>query len=305
MKRTLAPLLVTLFFATNAFGQDAADIKRRGDDAMDSGRPTDALAAYSEAYALSKDPALLYNKGRALQALTEYPQALAELESFDRQAPPEMKARVPGLAKMIEELRAKVTKLNIACDADGAHVRLRDRTIGRCPMLEAVVVNAGKGTLEVTADGYDPWQREVDLAGGGTASYDIHLVKKNSAGILVVTSSTPSAEVAIDGKASGMVPLEASVPAGTHTVELRRDGYKPMKTSAVIGAGEKKQVDLTLESEPGVLSKWWFWTGVGVVVAGAAAVLIAVNVEKEADTGTVPPGRVVGGLSISGAGFRF
>lgn len=305
MKRTLAAFLITSFFATNAFGQDAADIKRRGDEAMDSGRPADALTAYNEAYALSKDPALLYNKGRALQALTEYPQALAELEAFDAKAPPEMKARVPGLPKMIEELRAKVTKLNIACDVDGAQVRLRDRTIGRCPMLEPVIVNAGKGTLEVTAEGHNPWQREIDLAGGGTANYDIHLASKNSAGILIVTSSTPSAEVAIDGKASGMAPLEASVPAGTHTVELRRDGYKPMKTSAVVGAGEKKQVDLTLESEPGVLSKWWFWTGIGVVVAGTAAVLIAVNVEKEAESGTVPPGRVVGGLTIGGAGFRF
>lgn len=305
MKRTLLALFITSFFATNAFGQDAADIKRRGDEAMDSGRPADALAAYSEAYALSKDPALLYNKGRALQALTEYPQALAELESFEKQAPPEMKARVPGLAKMIDELRARVTKLNIACDVDGAQVRLRDRTIGRCPMLEPVVVNAGKATLEVTADGYNPWQRGVDLAGGATANYDIHLVAKNSAGILVVTSSTPSAEVAIDGKPSGMAPLETTVPAGTHTVELRRDGYKPMKTSAVIGAGEKKQVDVTLESEPGILSKWWFWTGIGVVVAGTAAVLIAVNVEKEAESGTVPPGRVVGGLTIGGAAFRF
>lgn len=172
-------------------------------------------------------------------------------------------------------------------------------------MLEPVVVNAGKGTLEVTADGHNPWQRDIDLPGGGTASYDIHLGAKNTTGILVVTSSTPSAEVAIDGKPSGMAPLETSVSAGTHTVELRRDGYKPMKTSAVIGAGEKKQVDLTLESEPGILGKWWFWTGIGVVVAGGVAVVIAVNTEKEAESGTVPPGRVVGGLSISGAGFRF
>jgi tetratricopeptide (TPR) repeat protein len=65
----------------------SADIKKRGDDAMDSGRPADALAAYVEAYGLTKDPALLYNKGRALQALGEVPQALEELLAFDRGAP--------------------------------------------------------------------------------------------------------------------------------------------------------------------------------------------------------------------------
>src|SRR5437899_856477 len=58
-------------------------LKKRGDDAMDSLRYADALAAYSEAYSLSKDPALLYNKGRADQALGDYPSALQELERFN------------------------------------------------------------------------------------------------------------------------------------------------------------------------------------------------------------------------------
>lgn len=301
----IAVLLSTWMLGTTAFADDAADIKKRGDDAMESGRPADALAAYNEAYAISKDPALLYNKGRALQALTEYPQALSELEAFDKQAPADLKARVPGLPKMIAELRARVTTLTIACDVDGARVRFRDRTIGRCPVLEPVVVNAGKGTLEVTADQYMPWQRDVDLPGGGTATYDVHLLSKNTTGVLVVKSSTPSAEVTIDGKVSGTAPVETSLSAGTHTVELRRDGYKPAKTSAVVGAGEKKEIDVTLESEPGLLGRWWFWAGVGAVVAGGVAVVIALNTEKEAESGTVPPGRVVGGLSISGAGFRF
>ena len=94
----------------------AAEIKKRGDGAMDAGRPADALSAYVEAYVLSKEPALLYNKGRALQALGEYPQALEELEAFDRTAPAELKARVPGLARMIGDLRARVTTVSIACD---------------------------------------------------------------------------------------------------------------------------------------------------------------------------------------------
>ena len=306
IRRSIFSLLLASSLSTGlAHGQDAADIKRRGDEAMDSGRPADALTAYNEAYALTKDPALLYNKGRALQALTEYPQALAELEAFDKQAPPDLKARVPGLPKMLEELRAKVTKLNLACDVDGARVRFRDRTIGRCPMLEPVTVNAGKGTLEVTADGYLPWQRDIDLPGGGTANYDIHLGAKNTTGVLVVRSSTPSAQVAIDGKPSGTAPLETSLSAGTHTIELRSEGYKPTTTSAVVGAGEKKEIDVTLESEPGILQRWWFWTAVGVVAASGVVVVIALSTEKEAETGTVPPGRVVGGLTISGAGFRF
>src|SRR4051794_30216139 len=79
---TLAAFLSSIAPAAHAQEADVAarvaEIKKRGDTAMDSGRPADALAAYVEAYSLVKEPALLYNKGRALQALGEYPQALEE-----------------------------------------------------------------------------------------------------------------------------------------------------------------------------------------------------------------------------------
>src|SRR4051794_30916405 len=64
----------------------AAELKKRGDDAMDSLRYDDALAAYAEAYGITRDAALLYNQGRALQALGRYPEALASIERFAKEA---------------------------------------------------------------------------------------------------------------------------------------------------------------------------------------------------------------------------
>ena len=153
----------------------AAEIKKRGDDAIDTGRPADTLAAYVEAYGLTKDPALLYNKGRALQGLGEYPQTLEELEAFEKAAPPELRARVPGLAKQLSDLRNRVTTVSIACDTMGARVRFRDRSLGKCPLPEKLRIASGRGTLDVLADGYFPYVREVDLADGGAASLDVHL----------------------------------------------------------------------------------------------------------------------------------
>lgn len=310
MRRALAALVLslTLLSATRAEAQGddaarAAEIKKRGDDAMDTGRPADALAAYIQAYDLTHDPALLYNKGRALQALTDYPQALEELQAFDRTAPADLKAKVPGLARMIAELRQKVTTVSIACDVAGARMRLRDRTIGTCPPAAPITVNAGKGTLEVIADGYFPWSKDVDLPPGGVASLDIRLVAKTKNGILVVRANVPQASVAIDGTAEGDAPIEAQLPPGEHAIELAHEGYKPTKTKAVVVAGERREVDLSLESEGGLLSRWWFWTGVGVVVAGGVVTAVALTTEKSPDKGSVPPGVVVGGLH--GAGFRF
>src|SRR5580700_9805040 len=58
----------------------AAQLKQQGDAAMESLHYADALGAYTQAYALSRDPALLYNQGRAQQALGNFPDALLALE---------------------------------------------------------------------------------------------------------------------------------------------------------------------------------------------------------------------------------
>lgn len=306
---TLAAFVATFAPAAGAREADeaarAAELKKRGDDAMDSGRPADALGAYIEAYTLSREPALLYNKGRALQSLGEYPQALEELAAFERTAPAELKARVPGLSRTIAELRARVTTVSIACDTMGARVRFRDRTLGTCPLPPTLVVVSGRGMLEVTAEGYFPYLREVDLPPGGVASLDVRLASKATSGVLVVKSNVANTEVAIDGKGFGMVPIEASLAAGSHVVELHREGYRSVKTNAVLGPGERREVEVPLDPEGTVFGKWWFWTGVGLVVVGGVVTAVALTSEKSAEPGTVPPGVVTGGLGRAGAGFRF
>jgi hypothetical protein len=282
----------------------AAEIKKRGDDAMDGGRPADALTAYVEAYALTKDPALLYNKGRALQGLGEYPHALDELEAFEKAAPPELRARVPGLAKQLMQLRERVTTVSIACDTIGARVRFRDRSLGQCPLPKRLRLTSGRGTLEVIADGYFPYIREIDLPPGGAASLDVRLASMANTAILVVRANVPNTEVSIDGKPFGMVPVEAMLSPGSHALELHREGYRSTSTSAILTPGERRNVEVALQAEDGVLAKWWFWTAVGAVVAGGVVTVIALTTEKSPDAGTVPPGVVRGGLSRD-AGFRF
>lgn len=281
----------------------AAEIKKRGDAAMDTGNPADAYAAYVEAYAITKEPALLYNKGRALQALGDFPRAIQELRAFEQAAPPELKQRVPGLARMIADLESRVTTVTIACDTMRAQITFRDRHVGTCPLAEPLVVVSGRAKLEVSADGFFPYSKEVDLPPGGRSSFDVRLKSRATVGVLVVKSPVPNADVSIDGESSGMAPTESFVAPGEHAIELRREGYHPAKTRAVIAAGERREIEVPLDVDGGIFSRWWFWTGVGVVVAGGVALAVALNVEKSPEPGTVPPGVVTGGLSASG--FRF
>lgn len=274
----------------------AAELKQQGDSAMGDLRYADALTAYTQSYELVNDPALLYNRARALQALERFPEALEQIEAFDAQASAKLKARVPALAELIAELRTKVSTLRVDCKIAGARVLLRGKVVGTTPLPGPLRVNAGGAEIEVEADGYTPFRRRVDLPGGGELSVAAKLVPKTNMGVLVVESPVAGARVTIDGKPVGAVPAEASLRAGTHTLVVDRDGYDEARTTAVVAAGERKQVTIRLERTKPIVARWWFWTGVGVVVAGGVALIVASQIERAPGQGDIPPGQVAAPL---------
>jgi hypothetical protein len=275
----------------------AADAKRRGDDALVTGRHAEALAAYQEAVALRPDPALVYNIGRAHQGLGDYPAALDALETFERTAPPDVRARVPGLPVLLADVRKHVALVFVSSDVAGATVRLGARILGTTPMPAPVRVNLGSYTLFVEKDGYFPVERAATVGGGaGIVTFDGRLVSKTTQGIVTVRSSLAGAKVACDGKAEGTVPTEVVVAPGNHAIELTLDGYRPARTNVVVAAGERRSIDLALEAEAPITKKWWFWTGLGVLAAGATVVVIALSTERSPDTGSAGTGRINAGL---------
>ncbi|NVL67862.1 tetratricopeptide repeat protein, partial [Escherichia coli] len=92
-------------------------LKSAADVLMDQDRYADAVILYQRAYELSSDPALLYNQGRAFEALGDYPTALEKLESFERDAPPAVRARVPGLHELIVDLRGRIATIVVRTNA--------------------------------------------------------------------------------------------------------------------------------------------------------------------------------------------
>lgn len=273
----------------------AAQLKEQGNKAMDGLRYQQALALYAEAYGLTQDPALLYNKGRALEGLGDFPEALAAQEEFDAKAPPELKAKVSGLAKLLADLRSHVSTLELHVNAADAEVRLDNRILGQSSQKK-FLLNAGKATIKITKEGFFPIERELALIGGQTTVLDLTLLSKAERGVLVVKSPTSGAMVTVDGIVFGMVPTETPVMPGTHRIHLSHDGYKPGDTTAVINAGERKELDLSLEAETPLYKKWWFWTGVGLVIAGGVATTVALTTEKPAGKGTIDPGQVATSL---------
>lgn len=270
----------------------AAELKKRGDDLLDAKRYAEALTAYDAAYAIAPSALLLYNRGRALQFLGRYPEALDAIERFAREAPPELRARVPGLPRLLEELRAKVGTLVVRCPVEGARVLVDDKQVGVTPVSQPLKVAAGRLSIDVFADGYFPLHHDVELTGGASLTVDFALVSRDTSGLVTVRSHGSPARISIDERTIGLSPVEAGLVAGTHRVVAERDGWDSASTQIVLRAGERRDVWLDPIARASLASRWWFWTAIGVVVAGGIVTVIALTTERPAPSGNYSPGTV-------------
>ena len=269
-------------------------MKKEGNEALGALRPGDALEAYRKAYALTPDPALHYNMGHALEALGNYPEALGEYEEFARVAPPDMRARVPRLAELIAEVRARVTRVSIRCNVPGARILVRDVAVGTVGPdgTFSQAFPAGPATFEITSEGYAAHRQSVTFARGGEVTFTVALVTKSTAGVLRITTTPVPGDVYIDDNEVGRAPVETTVASGPHRIVVRHSGVRETTTQAVVNVGETVEVTVDLEKTPPIYTAWWFWTGVGVVLATGAVITYAAFKERSPDSGSIPPGRV-------------
>lgn len=279
------------------------EAKRNGDEAMIALRYQEALEHYRQAYEATKNPALLYNMGRAYEGLGEFPKALDALEEFVDKAPPEMKARVPKLEALVTDVRNRVATMIVSSPVGGAEIRLGNKVVGTTRPGQTVLrVTSGQQALTVSHKDYFPFERDVGLAAGKIETVDVVLASRTAEALLRVTSPVSGAAVTIDGKPVGNVPAESPLKPGQHRIALSRDGYDPAETSVVVIAGEKKDVSIPMAVRETITGKWWFWTGVGVVlVAGGALAYVAATTERDPSAGTIAPGTV----KAESWGFRF
>lgn len=270
---------------------EAAHLKSAADVLMDQDRYADALVLYQRAYELSSDPALLYNQGRAFEALGDYPTALQKLEAFEATAPAATRARVPGLRDLITDLKGRLATLVVRTNAPGARLLVRQKDEGVINVEKKLSTRAGSASVEVDAEGYEPFRREVDLSAGATVVVEANLVSKKR-DALVIVRTRPVADIVFDGKALGRAPLEVRTTAGPHALVATAEGYYEEKVPMSVALGDRRELDLELRKTPGILSRWWFWTGVGVIIAGGIATAFVLTTEKPHSNGSFSPGSV-------------
>lgn len=113
-----------------------------------------------------------------------------------------------------------------------------------------------------------------------TAVEDQTQDEKKKARIMLRGDQAQGAQVTIDDKVAGTIPLSLEVEPGVHLVKVTKEGHEPWSTSVNVEPGGKLDLpvmlqrttptDGTRQTETPVYKKWWFWTIIGAVaVAGA------------------------------------
>lgn len=273
---------------------EAARLRKEADTLMDQDKYADALALYQKAYELSADPALLYNQGRAHEAMGEYPEALDKLEHFEREAPPALQKKVSGLKEHLADLRNRITTVIVTTNVVGARLLIREKAAGTLEKETRVRARSGPATLEVTAEGYASFKTSTELPGGTTVTINAQLVakKKLPDDALIVVRTKPQADISLDGKALGRAPLEQRLAPGSYVLTANADGYEEERVPMTLMLGDRRELDLELKKGGSVLGKWWFWTAIGVVAAGGAATFVLLTTERAHENGSFSPGSV-------------
>jgi len=159
--------------------------------------------------------------------------------------------------------------LSVTSTPSGADVYVDNAYKGLTPVSIGAIPN-GNHALLVKLDGYQDYLRTVSVMGdtqGITASLvlkptpTITTVQPTGTvtlpqtpggyGSLVVTTSPPGAQVYVDNALKGITPATIpGLPAGTHALLLKMDGFEDLSTTITITAGQTAEYATGLSANP-------------------------------------------------------
>jgi hypothetical protein len=164
----------------------------------------------------------------------------------------------------------KLSSLNIEGDVAGAEVRIDGKREGTTPLKREVP--AGLYKVEVSAEGHRPVERQVRVNAGDQVSLMVSLPSLMHERLLSLQAAKAlPAEVSIDGAPAGGLPLEKTLAAGQHHLEVSAPGRQTLSTEVQVP--EDRNLALTVHLEPTRTrtQRAVFWTLEGVAIALTAS----------------------------------
>ena len=230
----------------------------RGLQLFNEGDNAGALAEFKQTYALMPNPIVLFNIGLVYAAMGRPVDAVDALTAVVDSATlsPEQRERAQ---KTLSDQQQRIGRISVTTVPAGARIDVDGVEVARTPLTAPLRVAEGSHVIGAVAEGYAHARKEIIVAGNADASVSFELVlgaAKRPAN-LTIRSRIVDADVLLDDKSIGKTPLVSSlaVPAGQHTVELRRSGYQSGKQQVEVGESSVAEVTLDLAVDSAALAK--------------------------------------------------
>jgi serine/threonine-protein kinase len=132
----------------------------------------------------------------------------------------------------------------------GASISVNGEAKGISP-VELPGLPIGNYDVRAEMKGFEPRSQTATLTTDALRA-DVHLVLSRVAPVLgsaEIVSTPPGAAVSVDGTKGGQTPVaDLKLRAGSHRVELAKEGYEPWEGSVAVEAGKKARVEATLKA---------------------------------------------------------
>jgi hypothetical protein len=149
--------------------------------------------------------------------------------------------RQTDVEKDIEKLSGRVAQVKLTTNVEGADVLVDDLEIGKTPLSDPLLVNAGRRKITVTKSGYLPASRVIKVAGGDDKDLELEL-KESSGG--AATSPPASGQPPKTDK-----PEPKEEPTPTEEAEGSSFPWVPWAITGVLGVGAGALGVLTLSAQ--------------------------------------------------------
>jgi len=125
-----------------------------------------AVIEFERAFSLVPDYRVLFNIGQVRIQLGQYARARRALEHYLREGADRIgEERRAAVAADLQMLAARTATLRVQANVGNAEIRVDDELVGRSPLPQALLLDAGEHRVVVRKPGYRTHETRVTLAG--------------------------------------------------------------------------------------------------------------------------------------------